>query len=540
MSKTTPTPLGTQRERDDWRLLRIYAWYRFLLSLLLVGAFAIKPLAPVLGGQDRALFLATGLGYLVTTVSAALFLRQPRYRISTYSFMILLVDILALSLMTHATGTLNTQLGLLFLVVIAAGNILLSGRMGALLAAIAAISLLYEQFYVSISNDNMFSPITLAQTSIMGISFFAVALFSQLIAHRMREGEALVALRERDIADLQRLNEQVIRRMRTGILALNAHGHILLSNDSIIPLLGLSKNPAPYSLLKDHSPLLHAMYLAWLNNSLTRPIPFRNNADCPEVSASFARLNPDQADSPILLFLEDMTQLTQQAQQLKLASLGRLTASIAHEIRNPLGAISHATQLLAESEVIAGPDRRLLDIIGQHCIRMNRIIENILGVSRRQPSSPQTFLLADWLNQFRENYLAVAEADTQIELKPDTSSIMARFDLSQLEQVLHNLVMNGLRYSKKNTGIPRILLSHGQHELTEQAWLDIIDNGPGIADAQVEHLFEPFYTTESSGTGLGLYLSREICEANQARLDYIPQASGCCFRITFAHAEKLN
>lgn len=541
MSQTGTSVLATQRDRDDWRLLRIYAWYRFLLSLLLVGVFAIKPLTPIIGGQNRALFLATGLGYLVTTISAALFLREPRHRIATYSLMILLVDILALSLMTHATGALNTQLGLLFLVVIAAGNIMLSGRMGALIAAVAAIALLYNQFYFAIHDDELLSPITFVQTSILGISFFAVALFSQLIAHRMREGEALIALRERDIAHLQRLNEQVIRRMRTGIIVLNSHGHILLSNDSVRQLLGLGDNPAPYSLLKDHSPLLDALYRAWQQNTQIRPAPFRNHSDFPEIMASFAPLHPQQADSPILVFLEDTTQLTQQAQQLKLASLGRLTASIAHEIRNPLGAISHATQLLAESEAIVGPDRRLLDIISQHCVRMNKIIENVLGVSRRTPTSPQTFLLAEWLQDFRENYLAVSDPDTQIDITEGNTNLSIRFDPPQLEQVVHNLVMNGLRYSKKQTNHANVLLQYGQQELTGKAWLDIIDDGPGISEAQAKHLFEPFFTTESSGTGLGLYLSREICEANQARLDYLPRKEGgACFRITFAHSDKLS
>lgn len=529
-----------QKEQEDWRLLRIYAWYRFLLSMLLIGVFALKPTMPMIGGLTRPLFLATALGYLITTVSAVLFLRQPRRQIPTYSFMLLLVDILVLTLMTHATGVLNTQLGLLFLVVIAAGNILLAGRMGALVAATATIAILYEQFYISLNENSPFSPTTLAQTSIMGISFFAMALFSQIIVHRMRQGEALAALRAQDIADLQRLNEQVIRRMRTGIIALDNQGRVLLSNDSARQLLGLQQNIPLFSRLADSSPLLDATLHAWQTSALTRPSPFRNLPDCPEVNANFARLNPRQEDSPVLLFLEDMTQLTQQAQQLKLASLGRLTASIAHEVRNPLGAISHATQLLAESDVIQGPDRRLLDIIGQHCVRMNNVVENVLSVSRRQPSSPQTFGLGEWLRDFREEYLAVADTSTFIHIPEGNPPLTIRFDPPQLYQVVSNLVMNGLRYSKKQTGKAQVQLESGRLAMSGQPYLDVIDNGPGIPPKQAEHLFEPFFTTESNGTGLGLYLSREICEANQARLDYIPRNHGACFRITFAHSDKLN
>lgn len=541
MTKAAPY----HKEHEDWRLLRVYAWYRLALSALLILVFALKPVLPMLGGQNRPLFLATALGYFITTVSATLFLRQPRNKIGTYSFMLLLTDILVLTLMTHATGAVNTQLGLLFLVVIAAGNILLAGRMGALVAAVAAIAILYEQFYFSLSNDEDISPLALAQSSILGISFFAMALFSQLIVHRMRQGEQLAELRAQDIVNLQRLNEQIIRRMRTGIIALNPKGVVLLSNDAAQHLLGLEKPVQLFSRLEAVSMLLDAALFAWQQNPQIRPIPFKNTPTSPEINANFARLSPDDASGTVLLFLEDTTQMTQQAQQLKLASLGRLTASIAHEVRNPLGAISHATQLLAESESIDGPDQRLLEIIQQHCKRMNSVVENVLNVSRRQPSTPQFFSLAEWLQEFRQEYIGPGENDADIQIRLSDKTLGIRFDPQQLYQVVSNLVMNGLRYSRKHTGKSRLLLEGGRLELNGQPYLDIIDFGPGVPAPQRGHLFEPFFTTESTGTGLGLYLSREICEANQARLDYIsrdnaPREQGACFRIIFAHPDRLS
>lgn len=525
---------------QDWRLLRIYAWYRLALSALLITLFTLQPNIPMVGGDNAPLFLATALGYFITTISACLFLRQPRGHISRYSFMLLLVDILALTLLLHASDGLNTQLSLLFLVTIAAGNILLAGRRGALIAAIATIAILYGQFYFSLSKGGNISPFALAQSSILGISFFAVALFSQLIVHRMRQGEALAERRAEDITQLQRLNEQIIRRMRTGIIALNPNRLVLLSNEAAHQLLGLTAPIKAFSRLEDISPLLGARFFAWQRNPLLRPIPFKNTAESPEISASFARLAPDETAGTVLLFLEDNSQLSQQVQQLKLASLGRLTASIAHEVRNPLGAISHATQLLAESPIIGGPDRRLLEIIEQHCRRMNAVVESVLSVSRRQPASPQTLSLKEWTLRFRDDYLGLADKMTQMKIALPESILSVRFDPEQLYQVLSNLVMNGLRYSHKHTGEACIRLEGGRLELNSLPYLDIIDYGPGVAPTQREHLFEPFYTTESDGTGLGLYLSREICEANQARLDYIPRENGACFRITFAHPDRLN
>lgn len=525
------------KEQEDWRLLRVYAWYRLLLSILLMGLFATKPAAVT--GSNPVLFFVTACAYFLTSVSATLFLRRPRRQLQVYSLMLLLVDLFVLTLLTHASGGLSTQLSLLFLVTIAAGNILLSGRMGTLVAAVAAIGILYEQFYFSLVTDHAIESLDLLQASILGISFFAVALFSQLIAHRMRQGEELAEQRALDIVNLRHLNEQIIRRMRTGIIAISEDRRVLLSNEASQLLLGLPDPITPLSHLEAVSLLLDGAYFAWKTNPGARPLPFRNSESSPEITVNFARLAPGDHDrGTVLLFLEDTSQLTQQAQKLKLASLGRLTASIAHEVRNPLGAISHASQLLAESPAIAGPDLRLLEIIEQHCRRVNSIIENVLSLSRRQASSPEAILLYDWLSRFRDEALVLPEPDVDMELQLPDRSLLVRFDPEQLHQVVGNLVMNGLRYSRKQAGRAWIRLETGSHN--QLPHLDILDCGPGVPEAQRAHLFEPFFTTESQGTGLGLYLSREICEANQARLDYIPGDTGACFRITFAHPDRLN
>ena len=222
--------------------------------------------------------------------------------------------------------------------------------------------------------------------------------------------------------------------------------------------------------------------------------------------------------------LEKTAQTTQKAQQLKLASLGRLTASIAHEIRNPLGAISHAAQLLNESEQISGADKRLLTIIEQHCHRVNNIIETILQLSRRQKSTPQLINLKDWLDSFIDEFIQ--------------TPVLIRFDTDQLYQVVYNMVNNAFRYSAKNKH-NTIEMMADVDNINQLPYLEIYDLGPGVAEDNQKNLFEPFFTTEKHGTGLGLYLARELCEANQAHLDYIPQPEGACFRITFSHPNRL-
>lgn len=525
----------------DWRLLRVYVHYRVFLGMLLLGLYAFTSgKTSSVGATNNLLFLATGLSYLALALGSLIFSRRPVQETRAQAVMLLLTDILALTLMLHASGGLNSQFSMLFMVTIAAGNILLTGRMGAMVAAVASIGILYEQFYFALSQDDTITPQTLAQTSLLGISFFAVALFSQLISHRMRQGEALAEQRAEDIVGLQTLNEQIIQRMRTGIIVVNEARQILLLNDAARLLLGLNQAPSMRQPLKAVSGLLEAALHAWRQNPTLRPIPFRNTEAAATVSASFAPLGGEGRSTNVLIFLEDTAQMTQQAQQLKLASLGRLAASIAHEVRNPLGAISHATQLLAESDALLGPDLRLLEIIQQHCKRMNGIIENVLQLSRRQVSSPELFHLCEWLEAFVEDFNGGRPKPAEISVICD-ENLQVRFDPKQLDQVVTNLVANGLRYSLQASGNETLMLRVGHLTLDGLPYLDIIDNGPGVPATVREHLFEPFYTTENTGTGLGLYLSRELCEANQARLDCMAHdAPGACFRITFAHPGRLS
>jgi two-component system sensor histidine kinase PilS (NtrC family) len=238
------------------------------------------------------------------------------------------------------------------------------------------------------------------------------------------------------------------------------------------------------------------------------------------------------------VFVEDTRSIAQQAQQLKLASLGRLTASIAHEIRNPLGAISHAVQLLQESEAITQIDRRLCDIIYQHAKRVNHIVENTLALSRRKDTQVSLIDLHVWLQQFIENYTSHQQAEIILDLENGTLPL--RVDTTNLQQILVNLVDNGLRYSKQQIGVPKVILRGGVNQSNDNVFLEVIDFGPGIEGEQLQKIFEPFFTTEELGTGLGLYICKELCEINQASLYYFKTTRGeSCFRIDFPHHLRM-
>jgi two-component system sensor histidine kinase PilS (NtrC family) len=262
--------------------------------------------------------------------------------------------------------------------------------------------------------------------------------------------------------------------------------------------------------------------------------------DGPLLQPSFIPLQRS-GEQHTLIFLDDISQVTQQAQQLKLASLGRLTAGIAHEIRNPLGAISHAAQLLQESEDLEEPDRRLAQIIQDHSRRMNTVIENVLQLSRRRQAEPQLLDLKYWLHRFASEFRSSARPDQTLHLETQSGSLQTRMDPHQLTQILSNLVQNGLRYSAQKHQLGQVWLKLYRDPESDLPTLEVLDDGPGVPVDQMQHIFEPFYTTDNKGTGLGLYISRELCESNQARLDYkLREGGGSCFRITFAHPRKLS
>jgi two-component system sensor histidine kinase PilS (NtrC family) len=241
-----------------------------------------------------------------------------------------------------------------------------------------------------------------------------------------------------------------------------------------------------------------------------------------------------------LVFAEDFSQIAQQAQQLKLASLGRLTASIAHEIRNPLASISHAAQLLRESPELLAEDSRLVEIVLTNAQRTNEVIESVLTLSRGQQPQPELIALGRWLGAFgQELQLRDGGEAVTIELDVQGASLEARVDPTHLRQVMANLCENGLRYSLRHRGAAWLRLALRADPVTGLAQLDVIDRGEGVPEEAVSSIFEPFFTTEHNGTGLGLYLARELCEANQIRLEYLRDPEGgSCFRLNFPHPDR--
>ena len=534
MIAEAPSPGSKQAQR----LLRLYHLYRLSVGITLVLLISSNMDNQLLTLANNDLLRSGSWLYLVLNILLVVFLENTRRPAQLFS--LTLVDVLLLCGLFYAAGGVASAIGNLLIVSVAIGNTLLRRRIGLLIAAVAALGIVGLSFLLSFSHPA--TPSDYLQAGTLGALCFAAALLVQGLIQRLEVSEHLAEQRASEVVGLEALNALILQRMRTGILVLDDQRRVQLANHSALSLLGQERLVG--ELIDDYSPALVERLQLWLNNPTLRPQSLRIASSGLELQPSFIALDQSPHHQSLhhqtLVFLEDLAQIAQQAQQLKLAALGRLTAGIAHEIRNPLGAISHAAQLLQESEELNGADRRLTQIVQDHSQRMNRVIENVLQLSRRQQTAPQRLDLKPWLTQFVADTLEAATQRQRIHLQIGAGNFTTLMDPNQLNQILDNLLRNAWRHSALRHDTAEVWLQLFVDADSQLPVLEVLDNGPGVAPEQQAHLFEPFFTTSTQGTGLGLYLSRELCESNQARLDFKPRQGGGCFRITFAHGRKQS
>ncbi len=510
-------------------LFNYFNVYRLVIAILLFG-ISLSQESFLRLFRHAELFTHVAMFYLLLNGAFLVLYRFFMQVTPRQVFFSVAVDILLLHLLFFAGTGITGGLSNLLVISVAAGNIMLRGRIGLAFAALASLATITLELERILNLNQHVSP--LAKTGLTGAIYFAAAFIVQNLSLRISQSELLASKQRQSIIELERLNHQIIQSMRTGIIVCDEHMQIKLMNQAGKELLGLSESDGLPDAIQQRIAQWHA-------SPSVRSTPFQADAGRPMVQANFSHLQ-QEGSSDLLIFLEDTRLMTQQAQQLKLASLGRLTASIAHEVRNPLGAISHATQLLAESDQLDAADRKMTDIIQRHSQRVNQIIENTLQLSRRADPQTEDVLLRDWLDKVLENYAEQHREEPHIELKVIAPEAHARFDKGQIEQVLVNLIDNALRHGKQTKPDDPVTIVLSETDSGEQACIEVIDQGPGITEDDRLHLFEPFFTTEAKGSGLGLYLSREMCEANQAQLEHVENhAAGTCFRILFAHHNRI-
>jgi len=470
------------------------------------------------------------LGYLLGAL--ALFLLGRRNRRSDVRMQVLFgltLDLLAaMTALTRVQGLAN-GVATLLLVNVSSGALLLPPRLAWFFAGISAVAV-FAAFGLTAPDDGVGRYWT--EGGMFAATYVAATVLCQMLRREVSASQERVERQEIDLANLTQINDLIIRRMRTGVLVVDADNHVHQVNESAWHLLG---NPSPARReLGDIAPEIARRLFHWRAGGKSDTTPVGLAEGVPEVIPRFVRLG-STAEGNVLVFLDDISLMTRQAEQLTLSSLGRLSASVAHEVRNPLAAISYSAQLLSESEDLSEPDQRLVDIIRAQCTRVNAIVENILQLSRRERSRPEQLELSAWVNGFVEEYRSTNAMDRDEVKAVAPARVHAVVDPSQLHQVVWNLVQNARRYGRLPDEPARVAVL--ARKLTEPGppVIEIVDRGPGIPKKVAEQIFDPFFTTHEHGTGLGLYIARQLCEANQATLEYVPVAGGgSCFRLVLS------
>jgi two-component system, NtrC family, sensor histidine kinase PilS len=524
------TPQGNQQ---NVALFRIYVAYRSLLSVVLLIMLISPNTRQLVGVLNPPLYLGVALLYLLTSVVLMGSLGTRWYQNQRFLFAIFVVDIVAIILLTDASGGIYSGLPVLLVITVAASAVLLSNRtVATLVAAVSAIAILLDSARLILLGQlpvNAMFP-----SGLLGALIFGVSIMIQVVASRLGRAEELARDRASDLYNLQRLNEQIVQHMDTGILLVTSDGVVRVMNKSAAGLLAPDR---PVTVeqgrqLADYSDELAYQFEHWRDSGQHRARPFNITDDAPAVIARFRQLQPS-TEGESLVFVEDYTPITQYAQSLKLTSLGRLTASIAHEIRNPLGAISHAAELLKESPDLAESDQRMAEIMLENTARVNQIVESVMQISRREPPKPEYIQLQPWLSDYVAGYLNTLHRPAEVTVSCDYNELLVEFDPENLQRVLGNLLDNALRHSAMATGKETAQLTVELDFASHQCLVNVIDQGTGVPLKERSKLFEPFFTTVAGGTGMGLYLCKELCEINNADLSYRTTNEGeSCFRIS--------
>jgi two-component system sensor histidine kinase PilS (NtrC family) len=513
------------------RAIRIINVFRFLLSLIFVVFYAFADKFNLSAGNDNpSLFLSLAIAYALFSISLLVITPLKSSAVIFFHPVQIVIDILFIIMMMYAAGGIQSGLGLLLIVTIVTASMVSNGRLALFYAAVATIGILLEQSYRIAEWGLSISSYT--QSVMLSLSCFATAWLAYSLAKRILLSEALASSRGVDLENLAQVNTLITQQMQDGVLVVDENLHIRHYNSQAKLLLALEENTGNNLWLRDHAPTIANVLMYWIDGNDEHKnliIPINNR----ELNLRIEPINQENRKLGAVIFIQDWSKIQTVAQQAKLAALGRLTANIAHEIRNPLSAISHANQLLQEEENLSKGNARILEIIEDNIQRINQIIKDVLELNRRDRTHQEKITLNQFIVDFHTQFCAIEKIPSAyftLELCPAQDTIT--FDRRHLTQILWNLCKNGWEHSRKeisslHLNCTRILKTASGNKAGLH--IAVKDDGPGIDEQARSKLFEPFYTTKSTGNGLGLYISRELAEANNAMLYFQPQQHGSAF-----------
>lgn len=375
------------------------------------------------------------------------------------------------------------------------------------------------------------------------IGLFIVVFTVYQLAKTSLENEVKAVIQHRQLHQILSFNRSILENFNKGIIIFSTDAQIISINKKAIELLNINDGTR-ITVLSELSSALFEYYNEWSSSlfgssASDDSFTYQHNQGAEEVFISFTEFTKTNQNSIIMMTLDSVNKTMQQAQEARLVALGRLTAGIAHEIRNPLTAISSATDLLKENSDEA-TKHKLTAIIANNVQRTNRVINDVLGLFRDKQGNRQLLPVEQSLKTFAETF-SLSHKDNKLTISIKThcdKDVYFKFNTTQLDQILWNLCSNSIKYAKSE--YLKITIKYRLSTNRKRLYLYVYDNGKGINEKKAKRIFEPFYAGSSEGSGLGLYLVRELCNANNANITYLLPKDrddnllpiGACFRIS--------
>jgi two-component system sensor histidine kinase PilS (NtrC family) len=507
--------------------------YRMVIAMLLGFAHFGNLMGISDSGSNRAFASAILISYMLFAAYHLFSARRKHanfFKLATYS---LITDILFLSMLVLALGSIEGGIGILLVFTSAVAAVLLPLRIALFLASIASLTMIGSAWWNY--HPDATTTESMLRAGLYGVTAMVSAVMANQLAFWARDYRLIAQKHRETLSELEQVNELIIRRMRTGVIAVDHNSKVQVMNESAWFLMGSPSVRRRH--LKTLSPRLDQTLDTWKKDTFADQKPVLLEPSQAQVLPSFVAL-PGDPEFGALIFLSDNNVVARRAVELSVSTLAKLSGSIAHEIRNPLAALNHAAQILEESPQIRLSEMRLVNIIQNHAKRMNGIVENILQLSRREHSRPELVPLHTFLHEFA-NEFRVSQVNRELDFEAaiDAEETLVLYDKSQLNQCLWKLLDNAVDHASKDKSIPKVRLALTKDEESGFCIITIADNGPGISKMQLDKIFEPFFTTRKEGSGLGLYIARQLCEANQAELTVDSEpGQGAFFHIRLALA----
>ncbi|ULJ61571.1 sensor histidine kinase [Wielerella bovis] len=503
-------------------IARISIWFSLLIFLAVIhnmkdaAATITTTYSPLVQNEGLLQIWCGVYGFIIMlSIARPTWQRQPDNSIPNGSA---LVDITMMAVLTGLAGGVSSGFGILVLPFLAAACVLSYGRFALVYASYSALLILIEVFwrFFPFSSENLSTHLSLltGQLLLIAACYIVPALTSFSASYLLRADDSLKQHRTA-YERVSAINKIVLNRVQETVVVLDKESRVWMHNRQ-------AKQHFSQLQAGEIAQFLQPLVTRWLRKPKQA---FETTFEINNALMHIRAMPLIQGESELLTLLIRSDKERQiEAQTVKLTSLGLLTANLAHEIRNPLSAMRQSNGLLLEmaQENDDLMIERLSGIIEKNIARVDKMIEDVSALNKSDRRHPEVIhLMKFWMGFVQEFQMTRPDAKGCLKLDMSKQRFEVIFDPMHLQQIIWNLCNNAWRHSekKKESVIVRVR-PLGAHHISLRVW----DDGPGVAENMQAHLFEPFNTNQSEGTGLGLYVARELAHANKGDLRYIPEA----------------